>query len=327
MQKNESLAKMSQLRFFVLTAAGELLYPVKRWSLLFPSALNHTHTIRTDMKPHLPTALRRALLAALAVAALAPAAWAETFTLTQDTSYKCGEGDWSLGAAFKSEITEVSYTFTSNPENKYSLSFSGGTDGVFCDYSESGSFDYLTFTQLNGLSFSGNEAPSTASVIRSSLGTITLTDNKGYITFSNNKSGLYGGAISMRSSSGDITLSENTGAIKFSGNEAKGTDDGDGGAIYAYYGMLTIADELVLNGTATVAEGATITLGSSTTLASAISNDGTVALAGEITLNGFTKETVYTYSAGSNSGYRTTSEGYGEGSEYKQRNIQFCIKK
>jgi hypothetical protein len=58
-----------------------------------------------------------------------------------------------------------------------------------------------------------------------------------------------------------------------------------------------------------------------------------------ITLNGFTKETVYTYSAGSNSGYRTTSEGYavitgtatkegyGEGSEYKQRNIQFCIKK
>ena len=357
MQKNESLAKMSQMRFLVLTAAGELLYPVKRWSLLFPSALNHTHTIRTDMKPHLPTALRRALLAALAVAALAPAAWAETFTLTQDTSYKCGEGDWSLGAAFKSEITEVSYTFTSNPENKYSLSFSGGTDGVFCDYSGSGSFDYLTFTQLNGLSFSGNEAPSTASVIRSSLGTITLTDNKGYITFSNNKSGLYGGAISMRSSSGDITLSknsgaitfsgntadaaggaiysegayitlsENTGAIKFSGNEAKGTDDGDGGAIYAYYGMLTIADELVLNGTATVAEGATITLGSSTTLASAISNDGTVALAGEITLNGFTKETVYTYSAGSNSGYRTTSEGYGEGSEYKQRNIQFCIKK
>gem|GEM_PF-5170274 len=107
------------------------------------------------MKPHLPTALRRALLAALAVAALAPAAWAETFTLTQDTSYKCGEGDWSLGAAFKSEITEVSYTFTSNPENKYSLSFSGGTDGVFCDYSASGSFDYLTFTQLNGLSFSG----------------------------------------------------------------------------------------------------------------------------------------------------------------------------
>lgn len=318
---------MSQLRFFVLTAAGELLYPFKRWSLLFPSALNHTHTIRTDMKPHLPTALRRAFLAALAVAALAPAAWAETFTLTQDTSYKCGEGDWSLGAAFKSEITEVSYTFTSNPENKYSLSFSGGTDGVFCDYSGSGSFDYLTFTQLNGLSFSGNEAPSTASVIRSSLGTITLTDNKGYITFSNNKSGLYGGAISMRSSSGDITLSKNSGAITFSGNEAKGTDDGDGGAIYAYYGMLTIADELVLNGTATVAEGATITLGSSTTLASAISNDGTVALAGEITLNGFTKETVYTYSAGSNSGYRTTSEGYGEGSEYKQRNIQFCIKK
>lgn len=562
---------MIQLRFFVLTAAGELLYPIKRWSLQFPSALNHTHTIRTDMKPHLPTALRRALLAALAVAALAPAAWAETFTLTQDTSYKCGEGDWSLGAAFKSEITEVSYTFTSNPENKYSLSFSGGTDGVFCDYSGSGSFDYLTFTQLNGLSFSGNEAPSTAGVIRSSLGTITLTDNKGYITFSNNKSGLYGGAISMRSSSGDITLSKNSGAITFSGNTAGswggaihsnstkqalsfvnndsvlfqgnvansadptsiqlqglflrntngrgsfsapkegsitfydsiyvvGTvelnqsfdDDGDadteaiaqtgtitfsgataeddlkahlyannmqlseeqlanalaasrtseirgtttlyagtlevvdgavltggdkinssgasvedsyangglelaedsaatlylrGGSIdkevtlgetsqlkaegennnitaltvdegasltvSAYEqegkptvaGELTIADELVLNGTATVAEGATITLGSSTTLASAISNDGTVALAGEITLNGFTKETVYTYSAGSNSGYRTTSEGYavitgtgtttgtatkegyGEGSEYKQRNIQFCIKK
>ena len=258
---------MSQLRFFVLTAAGELLYPIKTEEITVPSALNHTHTIRTDMKPHLPTALRRALLAALAVAALAPAAWAETFTLTQDTSFKCGEGDWSLGVAFKSEITEVSYTFTSNPENKYSLSFSGGTDGVFCDYSGSGSFDYLTFTHLNGLSFSGNEAPSTAGVIRSSLGTITLTDNKGYITFSNNKSGLYGGAISMRSSSGDITLSknsgaitfsgntadaaggaiysegayitlsENTGAITFSGNEAKGTDDGDGGAIYAYYGM------------------------------------------------------------------------------------------
>ena len=78
------------------------------------------------MKPHLPTALRRALLAALAVAALAPAAWAETFTLTQDTSYTYGEGDWSLGAAFKSEDTEVSYTITSNPEKEYSLSFSGG---------------------------------------------------------------------------------------------------------------------------------------------------------------------------------------------------------
>lgn len=364
---------MGQLRFFVLTAAGELLYPIKRWSLLFPSALNHTHTIRTDMKPHLPTALRRALLAALAVAALAPAAWAETFTLTQDTSYKCGEGDWSLGAAFKSEITEVSYTFTSNPENKYSLSFSGGTDGVFCDYSGSGSFDYLTFTQLNGLSFSGNEAPSPAGVIRSSLRTITLTDvltggdkinssgasvedsyaNGGLELAEDSAATLYlrGGSIDK-----EVTLGE-TSQLKAEGENnnitALTVDEGASLTVSSYEqegkptvaGELTIADELVLNGTATVAEGATITLGSSTTLASAISNDGTVALAGEITLNGFTKETVYTYSAGSNSGYRTTSEGYavitgtgtttgtatkegyGEGSEYKQRNKQFCIKK
>ena len=162
---------------------------------------------------------------------------------------------------------------------------------------------------------------------------------------------LRGGSIDK-----EVTLGE-TSQLKAEGENnnitALTVDEGASLTVSAYEqegkptvaGELTIADELVLNGTATVAEGATLTLGSSTTLASAISNDGTVALAGEITLNGFTKETVYTYSAGSNSGYRTmsegyavitgtgtttgtaTKEGYGEGSEYKQRNIQFCIKK
>ncbi len=196
------------------------------------------------MKPHLPTALRRALLAALAVAALAPAAWAETFTLTQDTSYTYGEGDWKPAAenkktAFKSEDTEVSYTFTSNPEKEFSLSFSGGTAGVFLNLYESddsSTFDYLTFTKLNNLSFSGNVHDFEGGAIYSYYGDITLSENTGAITFSGNKSELLGGVIYIYK--GDITLSENKGSIEFSDN----TGIYDGGAIYSCRGDISLTE-------------------------------------------------------------------------------------
>ena len=204
------------------------------------------------MKPHLPTALRRALLAALAVAALAPAAWAETFTLTQDTSYKCGEGDWSLGAAFKSENTAVSYKFTSNPENKYSLSFSGGTAGVFYNNSGGSSFDYLTFTQLNELSFSGNESGSLGGAIYSRSGDITLSGNTGDITFSGNIAGYEGGAI--YNFIGTITLSKNSGTITFSDNESGSS----GGAIFGVISLSKNIGDIEFSGNHTESHGGAI---------------------------------------------------------------------
>ena len=127
---------------------------------------------------------------------------------------------------------------------------------------------------------------------------------------------LRGGSIDK-----EVTLGE-TSRLKAEGENnnitALTVDEGASLTVSAYEqegkptvaGELSIRDELVLNGTATVAEGATLSLGNSTTLGSAISNTGTVVLDGVITIDGIDKETVYTYSAGSNSGYRITNEGY-----------------
>ena len=192
------------------------------------------------MKPHLPTALRRALLAALAIAALAPAARAETITLTQDTSYTYGEGDWKPDAdntdtAFKDDSTETSYTFTSSPEKVYSLSFSDAKASVFVNYFDESTFDHLTFEKLNKLSFHENTTGNHGGASHSFAGNVTITDNN-EVSYTENTAQYNGGAIAT--SSGNITLSGN-GAVTFSGNTATNYM---GGALYSYYGTIKLSE-------------------------------------------------------------------------------------
>ncbi|MBR5194668.1 MAG: PEP-CTERM sorting domain-containing protein [Akkermansia sp.] len=149
-------------------------------------------------------------------------------TASSSRSDACG------GAIYGDDIrlsNNGSVTFSGNTASASSDAYGGAIYGGTITLSDNGSVEFI------GNTASSSSAASGGAIYGGSSSNITLSNNKGSITFSGNtaesaSSRAYGGAIHGDSGS-FITLSNNKGSITFSGNTAESASSyADGGAIY-----------------------------------------------------------------------------------------------